>query len=262
VVIAKGGVLYGTTVYGGSSNAGTVFALTPPRSPGGSWRKRVLYNFAGGTDASEPHLLVIGKNGVLYGTTGSGGTSGYGTVFSLTPPTAAGGSWTEGVLYSFSGGSDGGGPQEGLVIGSGGVLYGTTYTGGGSAWGTVFSLTPPASPGGSWTEAVVYSFTEAPGGFSGPQTGVLIEGVLYGSTEYGGASGAGTVFSLTPPASPGGAWTETVLHSFTGADGYQPNRVIVSNGALYGTTYSGGASNSTGCFLSGGGCGTVFKLKP
>ena len=165
------------------------------------------------------------------------------------------------TLYSFTGGSDGGDPRAGVVIGKGGVLYGTAETGG-VGGGTVFQLTPPASPGGAWTETVLYDFSPpgSDGGYPWATVTVGSGGVLYGTTFGGGtgpacSGGCGTVFSLTPPASPGGAWTETVLHSFTGgSDGERPTAgvVIGSGSVLYGTTSSGGTS----------GYGTVFALKP
>jgi uncharacterized repeat protein (TIGR03803 family) len=168
-------VLYGTTSYGGSSENGTVFSLAPPASPGGAWTKATLYNFNGTPDGSSPYYsgVVIGKKGTLYGTTLFGGTAGYGTVFELRPPASPGGVWTEVVLHSFAGGSDGELPYAGLAIGSGPggypVLYGTTTYGGTGpctvnypGCGTVFSLTPPASPSGAWTEAVLHNFTGTP----------------------------------------------------------------------------------------------------
>jgi uncharacterized repeat protein (TIGR03803 family) len=319
VVIAKGGVLYGTTHAGGTSNSGTVFRLMPPSSPGGAWTERVLHDFAVRDGFNPAAGVVIGSGGVLYGTTSSSGPSG--TVFSLTPPAAPGGAWTEAELQTFES-NDGAVPFAGLVIGSGGVLYGKTigtiesrvclapdaecgvvysltpplspgsawtetliynlpcvspltspgYAGGGVAIGsggvlygtdrcgggdgTVFSLTPPASPGGAWTETTLYSFNGG-GSYGALPLGVVIgpNGVLYGTTYSGGTSNNGSVFSLTPPASPGGAWTESVLHDFTGGgDGSAPQAglVISKNGVLYGTTSSGGASNA----------GTVFELKP
>ena len=75
---------------------------------------------------------------------------------SLTPPRSAGGSWTEAVLYNFPSPAQ---PQAGLAVGEDGVLYGTTLLGGSSNFGTVFSLTPPSSPAGEWTETVLYSFS-------------------------------------------------------------------------------------------------------
>jgi uncharacterized repeat protein (TIGR03803 family) len=214
-----------------------------------------LYTFTGGNDGRSPDAVVIGSGGVLYGTTSYGGTSNYGTVYSLTPPTSPGGAWTETVLYSFAGGSDGEYPNAGVVIGSGGVLYGTTQSGGtgpcsfpGSGCGTVYSLTPPASPGGAWIETVLHQFGANSGdGLNPHQAGLVIGsgGVLYGTTSNGGTGpcnssydgpGCGTVYSLTPPTSPSGAWTETVLYSFTGSDGNDPiaGVVIGSGGVLYG----------------------------
>jgi uncharacterized repeat protein (TIGR03803 family) len=149
------------------------------------------------------------------------------------------------------------------------VLYGTTEEGGtgtggtgfacSSGCGTVFSLTPPATPGGAWTETVLHDFAFTGGDGAVPEAGVVIgtSGVLYGTTAYGGASDAGTVFSLTPPASPGGAWTETVLHDFTGgSDGRYPEAGVAmgKSGGLFGTTDLGGAGTCN--------CGTVFALKP
>jgi uncharacterized repeat protein (TIGR03803 family) len=130
--------------------------LTPPLSPSGAWTEAVLYNFTGGSDGANPQAPVTSPGGVLYGTTAGGGASEAGTVFSLSPPASAGGSWTETVIHSFIG-SDGTTPEGGLAIHSG-VIYGTTNGGGASGLGTVFSLTPPASFGGSWTEAVLHSF--------------------------------------------------------------------------------------------------------
>jgi uncharacterized repeat protein (TIGR03803 family) len=251
--------LYGTTTDGGASKNGngTVFSLTPPASSGGSWTQAVLQRF-NYSDGSGPQGVLIGNGGVLYGTTYIGGAFTSGTVFSLTPPTSPGDSWTEAVLYNFTGGSDGSLPA-GLVAGAGGVLYGTTAYGGASNAGTVFSLTPPVSPGGAWTETVLYSFT---GGANGAIPGASIvigpDGGLYGMTSYfAGDSNCGTVFALHPPASPGGAWVERVVHTFTCAPNDGDNTsggglVKGADGVLYGTTAAGGASNG----------GTVFSLAP
>jgi hypothetical protein len=206
--------------------------------------------------------VAIGKDGVLYGTTKTGGSnSGYGTVFSVAPSATPGGAWTETVLYNFySYAGDGIWPEAGIVIDDSGVLYGTTFEGGTYNYGTVFSLTPPTSPGGAWTETILYNFT---GGSDGgrPAASVVIgrHGVLYGTAGEGG-TGNGVVFSLEPPTSAGASWTETVLHAFTGADGSGPVAPVVigSGGVLYGTTEYGG-SHPCG---PNGGCGTVFSLTP
>ena len=255
VVLGSGGVLYGTTTYGGTANAGTVFSLTPPASASGVWTETVLYRFTGSPDGARPYAAaVLGSGGVLYGTTSIGGTANLGTVFSLTPPATPGGVWTESVLHSFTGGGDGEGPAD-LVIGGAGVLYGTTEDGGTANGGTVFELKP--ATGGSWTERILHSFP----GTAGPNAVVIgAGGVLYGTTQQGGTSGSGTVFTLTPPASPGGVWTETVLYSFqSSGDGANPSAgvVIGSGGVLYGTTSNGGIN-----FCSALVCGTVFSLTP
>ncbi len=100
----------------------------------------MLYTFQGGNDGANPQgPLVSGGNGMLYGTTQQGGTGccftdgGCGTVFSLAPPTAPGGSWTETVLYRFTGGGDGSLPESGVLLGKDGALYGTAANGGATA---------------------------------------------------------------------------------------------------------------------------------
>lgn len=187
--------------------------------------------FAQGSDGAYPYArLAIGGEGAFYSTTSSGGLSNAGTVFSLTPPDAAGGAWTEHVLYDFTGISPVG--PSSVVIGRHGTLYGTTSGGGGGVClegcGTVFSLAPPASPGGSWRETVLYTFTGDADG-SLPTSGVTIGdgGVLYGTTASGGTYTLGTVFSLTPPASAGAPWTKTIVHSFSGPDCIGPDTPVV-----------------------------------
>ncbi len=221
-------------------------------------QEKVLYNFAG-TDGTGPMAgLIMDAAGNLYGTTDKGGTYDYGTVFELMP--ASGGGWTETVLHSFNNdGVDGAYPQAGLIFDAAGNLYGTTHSGGPHNadcfhdCGTVFELTPAA--GGTWTEKVLHNFssTRTDGAF--PASGLIFDGAgnLYGTTIFGGASGAGngTAFELTPTA--GGGWTEKVLYSF-GPDGTYPQAGLVFDtaGNLYGTTPQGGAY----------GWGTVFELTP
>jgi uncharacterized repeat protein (TIGR03803 family) len=149
------------------------------------------------------------------------------------------------VLYSFMGGSDGAVPTAGVVVGDGGVLYGTTFQGGSAGYGTVFSLTPPASRGAPWDEAVIHSFAGSPDDGVNAFAGLIIGNrrILYGTTISGGRARGGVVFSLKPPTSPGGDWTETVLHNFgagprTGR-GWEPRGGLVlreGTDILYGTT--------------------------
>jgi len=208
MAVGSTGVLYGTTEIGGDTGCdlgcGTVFSLTAPASPGGSWTETV-YLFPGGEGGNLVAGGVVIGPGVLYGTPNEGGLC-CGTVFSLERPSSPGGSVTENVLYGFTGGpSDGANPAAGVVIGSGGELDGTTGAGGTFGYGAVFSLTPSASPGGRWSERVLYNFTGGDDG-ANPAGGVVLRsgGVLYGTT-LGGGLGVGTVFSLTPAVSAGGA---------------------------------------------------------
>lgn len=111
----------------------------PPSAAGGAWTETTLYSFTGAADGDYPFYGVVIGHGVLYGTTGYAPPDG--NIYSLTPPATPGGAWTEVSLHNFTNGSDGGNPS-GVVIDSAGVLYGTTYSGGSSGDGTVFSVTP------------------------------------------------------------------------------------------------------------------------
>jgi uncharacterized repeat protein (TIGR03803 family) len=174
------GNLYGTTILGGTSNAGTVFKLDADGN------ETVLHSF-NGTDGESPYAGLIGDAaGNLYGTTLYGGAS-YGTIFKLD---AAG---NETVLHSFTGAPDGAGPSAGLIRDAAGNLYGTTYLGGTYGWGTVFKLDRAGN------ETVLHSFTSGQDG-AVPLGGLIrdAQGNLYGTAYYGGAYGAGTVFKVTP----------------------------------------------------------------
>ena len=272
------GTLYGTTVAGGFGcdgfGCGTVFKLTP--SADGPWTKTVLYEFTGGADGGFPKAGVIfDSSGVLYGTADGGGIV-WGTVFKLSPPSNSAGPWTQAVLHSFGGGSDGANPHMGgLIFDSAGALYGTTWRGGSGGCnhgcGTVFKLTPP-STGSGWTETILYRFNGPDG--AAPFGGVSFDsssGALYGTTAFGGSGtcvglpnstnnpGCGTIFKLAPPSEPEGAWTQSVLYSFTGgSDGASPygGVTVDASEVLYGTAAFGGNSACSS------GCGTVFKLEP
>jgi uncharacterized repeat protein (TIGR03803 family) len=201
-----------------------------------------LYSFTGGSDGQCPLAGLTADANGIYGTTLLGSKSNLGTVFQLIPPPLFGGPWRERVLYGFTG-SDGAHPHAGLIADATGALYGTTWLGGTAGYGTVFKLTPPAASGWTWwTETVLHNFTGSDG--AEPLAGLIADaaGALYGTTRYGGASGRGTVFKLTPPAASGGSWTETVLHGFNGSDGDTPLAGLLADatGALYGTTEWGG----------------------
>jgi uncharacterized repeat protein (TIGR03803 family) len=209
----------------------------------------VLHNFNNnGTDGAYPQAgLIVDAAGNLYGTTNSGGTYTYGTVFELTP--AAGGGYTEKILHNFTNGADGGNPQSGLILDGAGNLYGTTYVGGAYCCGTVFELTPAG--GGTWNEKVLYSFGS--GNTAYPTSGLIFDGAgnLYGTTLQGGPAQGGAVFELSPAG--GGTWTERDLHDFGAlSSGIFPVGGVVFDGAgnLYGTTSTGGGASN----------GTVFEL--
>jgi uncharacterized repeat protein (TIGR03803 family) len=204
------GNLYGGTSFGGNLahcqgfGCGVVFKLVPTSS--GKWKETVLHSFTGGKDGAGPSSsLIFDLAGNPYGATGGGGMqggcqgAGCGLVFKLTPTSK--GRWKETVLYTFTGGKDGAGPDADLTFDAAGNLYGTTYGGGiancGYACGVAFKLTPASN--GKWKESVLHSFT---GGNDGgtPASGLILDpkGNLYGSAEYGGADGWGVVFELTP----------------------------------------------------------------
>jgi uncharacterized repeat protein (TIGR03803 family) len=245
------GALYGTTQIGGANNYGTVFKLTPPAVSGGPWIEAVLYSF-GWTDGAYPFgALISDASGALYGTTEIGGTSGWGTAFKLTPPAVPGGNWVETVLHNFPGGADGRFAFSTLLSDASGALYGTTQNGGLNDWGTIFKLTPPVVAGGAWTETLLPFDIDG----TAPGYGALVSdasGALYGITAGGGTYDFGVVFKLTPTSS---GWNYTSLHDFAGgSDGSSPygGLLVDASGALYGTTVTGGASNT----------GILFKLTP
>jgi len=279
VVFDKAGNLYGTTQQGGW--CGMAYELTPSQK--GPWKETILHNFnpftlLGGTagDGCDPSsYLIFDQAGNLYGTTQQGGglggcnTAGCGSVFELSP--GSDGKWEETIIHSFPDGSeDGTDPYGGLVLDKSGNLWGTTLTGGTAGLGTIFELSP--SSNGSWTEKVAFNFISGATGWE-PYAGLVMdaEGNFYGTTFYGGSSGAGLVFKMTPSSD--GMLSETVIHQFEGCtatecpDGFYPfgGLVFDSSGNLYGSTMYGGASG-TACNPPDSelreGCGIVFKLSP
>jgi uncharacterized repeat protein (TIGR03803 family) len=189
LTVGADGNLYGVAG-GGDSGQGTVFKLTPE---GSGWRFTRLYSFSG-TDGSGPNSPpVVASDGTVYGTTGGGGSYGDGVLFGLAPSRevlpAVFSNWTEKLLYSFTGGSDGGGPGGGLVLDHAGNIYGTAYGGGANGGGTVYEFTNGAVQ-------VLHAFPAFPGDGAGPQGAVSGAGGLYGVTGRGGAYNSGTVYTL------------------------------------------------------------------
>lgn len=258
LIQSSDGNFYGTTFAGGGGQncqtggaypgCGTVFKVTPTGA------ETQLYKFDYSADDISPYL-VAGSNGDFYGfTQGDANRTipGYGTIFKIT---SAG---VRTVLYTFTGGADGGNPSS-LITGNDGNFYGTTAGWSGNdtscsnagSCGTVFKMTPA----GSMT--VLYSFV---GVTYGTYPGSLIQsrdGNFYGITVSGGSctssnNQCGTVFKVTP------AGVRTVLHTFGGVpDGATPSALIEANdGNLYGVTQRGGVSN---CVYADG-CGIVFMI--
>jgi uncharacterized repeat protein (TIGR03803 family) len=254
------GSFYGTTQQGGPScfsygslGCGTFFKITPKGT------LTTLYKFcslANCADGAGPNGLVLGPGGSFYGTTRNGGTiSGGGTVFRITRA----GQLT--TIYTFCGSgtcTDGAIPS-GLFPGTDGNYYGTTYNGGAHGMGSAFKITS----GGTLT--TLYSFCTLTSCADGqnPRAGMVegSSGGFYGTTEYGGLYGWGSVFEIRPA----GAFTS--LYSFCASappgsnncpDGSFPEAALVaSSGDFYGTTYNGGTD-----YTCSNGCGTVFQITP
>lgn len=281
LVMAPNGTLYGAALYDagqgcGGFGCGSLYELQPPAGTGSLWTKTSIHQFTGGVDGGNPYApLILGANGTLYAAFDVGGPDNFGGMFSLTPPQEPGSPWEFSRLYGYKSTVSGMYPSAGLAERPNGALYGTTVFGGpgcgsNGCSGIVFSLTPPAQVGDTWKYTGIHVFTGGSNDGSFPQsTGTNLavsgDGTLYGVTPFGGGAGCGgdgcgVLFMLTPPAAAGGAWTETILHIFTGgSDGLEPQfaPVIGSNGTLYGVT-DGGAG--TACF--GGGCGVVYQYVP
>ena len=200
----------------------------------------VQHNFTGASDGGNPYAgEVWDASGNAYSTASGGGSSANGVVFKL------GKNGRETVLYTFTGGSDGGEPLAGLLRDAAGNLYGTTFAGGASGNGVVFKLSK------SGKETVLHSFAGGSSDGAHPWGSLIqdAEGNFYGTTFGGGASNWGTVYKL----SKGGK--ETILHTFTGgsSDGefpYYTSLLMDTSGTLYGITAQGGTSNR----------GVVYKL--
>jgi uncharacterized repeat protein (TIGR03803 family) len=245
-VITDGrGNFFGTTSSGGTGHSGVVYRLS--KADGGGWAQSTLYTFTGGADGGNSHagLLMDGK-GNLYGTTYSGGSTGNGVVFKLSPPKKGQTAWKHQVLWSFAGDGDGAQPTCTLTMDAAGNLYGTTQWGGSGVVGTVFKLSPPADGAKKWTKTTLYDFTGNQDGGQ-PSGRMLIgkDGNLYGTTAGYGEFNYGTVFKLT--AAGGNDWQFSVLHAFEGgSDGEVPRDGLIQgpDGKLFGVT--AGFSDSFG----------------
>ena len=254
-LILTANALFGTTTFGGSMGLGTVFAV---RTDGTGFTN--LHGFGGDHNGAVPTAGLILSGNTLYGTTEQGGSYLEGTVFAVS---TNGSDFT--TLHSFSTlastnasgvhtNSDGASPEAGLIL-SGNTLYGTTAQGGSSGNGTTYAIN---IDGTGFTN--LHSFTALQRGTNSdgsvPLAGLILSGnTLYGTAEWGGSSGFGTVFAVNTNGT-----GFTTLHSFTATSGPTPGTnsdgaypwagLILSNNAIYGTAFAGGS----------GGFGTVFSL--
>src|SRR4030095_2116101 len=176
----------------------------------------VIFSFDEAAGEYADTDLETDSAGNIYGTTVLGGNDGSATFFHLTPPPKE---WVQNVLYSFTGGADGGEPYKGVSIDRQGNLYGTAVTGGSGSCeggcGVVYKLT---HSGGMWTQTIIHAFSGGDDG-SGPGARVTVDrnGDIYGMAPTGGTYGLGTIYKIHPD---GGPWDFQVIHTFTGgADG-------------------------------------------
>jgi len=246
----------------GKHNAGAVAELSHVSD---GWKETLLYSFCsqqpGCRDGEPPEWNVtLDAAGNLYGTTELGGngypachgSGGCGVAYQLQ--SLGGGKWQYHVLHRFAAFPlDGQLPYSGVTVDGSGNVYGTTLQGG--IGGTVYRLSPQQE--GRWKETILYNFPNTQTNGGGPVGGLVFDrsGNLYGTTSGGGDTGCscGVVFKLTPGSN--GKWTYTVLHRFTGNDGWSPQATLIFDTDykhLYGTTAEGGP----------GGYGVAFQLTP
>jgi len=223
--------LWGLAQVDGPGGGGTIFSLSADGSNG----VQVQYSYQSDVRNPQWGSLLELPDGSKVGMAGGGGVSGQGGIFRISPD------GIERVIFSFNG-TNGAYPYGSLIHGTDGQLYGMTQQGGSSGVGTVFKINADGSG-----HTVLHNFNNTNGGYP---LGSLIQGVdgaLYGLTQDGGSSGAGTIFKINADGS-----AHNVLHNFNNTNGGYPLGSLIqgADGALYGLTQGGGSS----------GFGTVFKI--
>ena len=232
VVQGPDGNFYGTAARQGAAGNGTIFRVTPK----GVYT--ALYTFQGSPDGQNPQAnLYLASDGNFYGTTARGGADGNGTIFRISPT----GVFT--LLYTFTGGTDGGFPSAGLIEASDGNLYGTTVSGGAvnaagfTGYGTIFQLTP------NGVLNTIYTFTGGDIDGSSPYAGLVegSDGFFYGTTNSDEVGDTLYEFGSVFKVSKTGTLT-TLYHFGDGNDGANPDGGLVeaSDGSFYGSTHNGG----------------------
>ena len=244
LIADSAGNLYGTTSLGTAPVVGTVFRLT--NGGAGSYTHDLLHSFGvASAGTGRKSGLIADAAGNLYGTTESGGANAVGTVYRLSSNGAGG--YTHSVLANLNA-TTGRSPAAGLIADAAGNLYGTAFSGGANAFGTVFRLSDNGAGGFAITN--LHDFDNAGGG--NPMAGLIADAVgnLFGTTYTGGANQNGTVFRMSSNGA--GGYTYTTLFDFNGTDGIKPYGDLIADddGNLYGRTLAGGANNQ----------GTVFRI--
>ncbi len=249
LVMDSAGNLYGTSVQGGAYGGGTVWELSPS---GNSWTHKILYSFTGGADGGEPYKgVTLDAYGNLYGTavTGGGGSceGGCGVAYRLTNN---GGTWTQSIIHTFTGGDDGSGPGARLTVTDSGLIFGMAPTGGQYGCGTIYEIYPHHR-GLKFRVIHAFNGTDGIGGSAGAL--VLHNDTLYGAATAGGVYGDGTIYQITRNSN--SHWKFSVIYNFKGEpDAGFPYGGLMFDGLgnIYGTTYYDGAND----------VGAVYELSP
>ena len=235
LVQAKNGKLYGTTPYGGTNRGGVLFSFDLTTN---TYTKLKDFNYA---DGSFPQgRLTEASNGKLYGTTYQGGSFGYGIIYSFDP---SNNTYTKVTNFDFDNGGQPYG-DNGMIEASDGKLYGITVMGGKTGWGVVYSFDPSTS-----VYTKLKDLDNLSGNYSFGKLFQASDGLLYGTTYYGGSSDGGVIFSYNVSTR-----SYTIIKEFRGNDGIHPASSLMqaSDGKLYGTTRYGGANDR----------GVVFSIDP
>jgi uncharacterized repeat protein (TIGR03803 family) len=247
LVFGPDGTLYGS-VGSQSGTTSSVYNLRPQPNACTTalcpWQETIIYN---GSNNGYPNAgaLIFDSAGNIYGTGGGGLSCQLGPCGVVYKLTHSGGSWTESVVYSFTGGDDGQTPYAGVTFDLAGNLYGTTLYGGANHQGTIYELTPSQS---GWTETTLHAFGASGDGYTA-FGGVIfdIHGNMYGATYNGGSGNGGVVYELQPS----GGWNYNIIENIAGLAGPEDNLTLDQVGNLYGTVG-----------IDDQGLGNVFELSP